>query len=217
MSYSGPSPDPAPPETDPNPQAGLPSIAAPSHFICDDSLTFPRVSSQPCCPPRAPLLPAMTCQSHGYLWAWSPERQAPWHQVQAPDWLQASGEGNRRQGSGGKVSASRRPRATPPKPPEMYRRLPTAATAWATDSSIGDPTEAEPEERWGGQRGRTGDIGRRPIQRSQSGRSLRGDKDRRTDTGRQGGDRYRQMNLRIRQQKTGREQQTENKRTESGK
>lgn len=52
------------------------------------------------------------------------------------------------------VKASRRPRATPPKPPEMYRRPPTAATAWATDSSIGGPTEA-----WPGERERTG---RRP-------------------------------------------------------
>lgn len=74
--------------------------------------------------------------------------------MQAPDWLQASGDGSRRQGSGGMVKASRRPRATPPKPPEMYRRPPTAATAWATDSSIGGPTEA-----WPGERERTG---RRP-------------------------------------------------------
>lgn len=66
--------------------------------------------------------------------------------MQAPDWLQASGEGSRRQASGGRVRASRRPRATPPKPPEMYRRPPTAATAWATDSSIGGPTEAGPGE-----------------------------------------------------------------------
>lgn len=31
----------------------------------------------------------------------------------------------------------------------MYRRPPTAATAWATDSSIGAPTEAWPGERQG--------------------------------------------------------------------
>lgn len=104
-------------------------------------------------PQRTPACTVQWTVSHyGYLWAWSPDRQAPWHQLQAPDWLQASGEGSRRQGSGGKVNASRRPKATPPNPPEMYRRLPTAATAWATDSSIGDPTKAGPEERWGVQR-----------------------------------------------------------------
>lgn len=102
---------------------------------------------------------------HGYLWAWSPDKQAPWHQVQAPDWLQASGEGSRRQGSGGKVRASRRPRATPPKPPERYRRSPTAATAWATDSSIGAPTEAGPGERQNVQRERCGEESpmKRPV------------------------------------------------------
>ena len=129
---------------------------------------------------------------HVYLWAWSPDRQAPWHQVQAPVWLQASGEGSRRQGSGGRVRASRRPRATPPKPPEIYRRPPTAATAWATDSSIGDPTEAGPGERQKVQRERTGDWRQRFTHRSQSERDA-GQRDglRRaeTDKKRQGEDR----------------------------
>lgn len=89
------------------------------------------------------------------------------------------------------VKASRRPRATPPKPPEMYRRPPTAATAWATDSSIGGPTEA-----WPAERERTGRRLREdtsPTQRYQSERdteqAAREAEERKDSRGRAGKDR----------------------------
>jgi hypothetical protein len=59
----------------------------------------------------------------------------------------------------------------------MYRRLPTAATAWATDSSIGDPTKAGPEERWGVLRSRKQEAQRRDPLKDWSGGTFRKDRE----------------------------------------